>query len=124
MRSWRSIMGVDSAEDWLAQNPQNEQKAGESLGFADIADFADSDDSDEALIQRSFRDGKPVRVWSGVLQEWIWWAPSKEIAERKKQETSEAVYHKGELINLIGWDKQSLKDMHVIKKSFDGEITK
>ena len=81
-----------------------------------------SDDAE--LIKQAFREGKAVRVWSGVLQEWIWWSPSKETAKRKKQETDEIVYHKGELIKLVGWDSQSLKDMHEIKKAFDGEIIK
>jgi len=80
--------------------------------------------TDAELIKEAFRDGQPVRVWSGVLQEWIWWSPNKEIAERKKQETDEVVYHKGELITLIGRDGQSLKDMHILRKEFDGEIIK
>jgi len=76
------------------------------------------------LINQAFREGKSVCVWSSVLQEWIWCTPSKEIAERKKLETDKVVYHKGEIIKLVGRDSQSLKDIHEIKKAFDGEITK
>ena len=122
MMSWRSIMGAESAEQYPAQNPQNEQKPVETNVFADIADIANGDVSNKAVIQQAFKEGKPIRVWSGVLHEWIWFAPSIEIAKRKKQQTSEVVYHRGEIIIVKGWNKQDLKNIHALKKSFDGEI--
>lgn len=81
-------------------------------------------ESDAELIKKAFREGKPVRVWSGILKEWIWWAPSKESAKSKKSETNEVVYHMGELILVKGWGTDELRDIHSLKKNFGGEVTK
>jgi hypothetical protein len=74
--------------------------------------------------------GHPVRVWSGVLGEWLWWVRDE---AGKKNLVADGVdpgciYTLGELAVITGWkgelaDRQAaLKDIHVMKKSFDATV--
>lgn len=67
--------------------------------------------------------GQPVRVWSGVLGEWIWWVRSE--AEREKliaEGCTEPIYSLKELGVVKGWEPDDLKLVHAIKKDLDATI--
>ena len=121
-RDGKLVLEGRLTDDFLESAKQHKAELLKTLSQPDQRN--PKNDNDAEFIKWAFRDGKSVRVWSGVLREWIWWSPDKARARTKKQETDEVVYHMAELITLIGRDGQSLKDMHILKKEFDGEITK
>ena len=67
--------------------------------------------------------GQPVRVWSGVLGEWLWWVCGE--AEREKliaEGCTEPIYSLEELGIVKGWEPDDLKLVHAIKKDLGGTI--
>jgi hypothetical protein len=67
--------------------------------------------------------GQPVRVWSGVLGEWLWWVRAE--AEREKliaEGRTEPIYSLKELGIVKGWEPDDLKLAHAIKKDLGGTI--
>ncbi len=67
--------------------------------------------------------GQPVRVWSGVLGEWLWWVRGE--AEREKliaEGCTEPIYSLKELGIDKGWEPDDLKLVHAIKKELGGTI--
>ncbi len=67
--------------------------------------------------------GQPVRVWSGVLGEWLWWV--RDEAEREKliaEGCTEPIYSLKELGIVKGWEPDDLKLAHALKKDLGATI--
>jgi hypothetical protein len=81
-------------------------------------------------VMAMIKAGEPVRVWSSVLGEWLWWvkgAAEKEGLVTKGTEPG-CIYTLGELAVISAWGgdiesrKAALKDIHVMKKNFDATV--
>ncbi len=67
--------------------------------------------------------GQPVRVWSGVLGEWLWWVRGE--VEREKliaEGCTEPIYSLKELGVVKGWEPDDLKLAHALKKDLGATI--
>ncbi len=67
--------------------------------------------------------GQPVRVWSGVLGEWLWWVRGE--VEREKliaEGCTEPIYSLKELGIVNGWEPDDLKLAHALKKDLGATI--
>jgi hypothetical protein len=76
------------------------------------------------------KSGEPVRVWSGVLGEWLWWVKGEKEKQALAAQGIEAgiIYTLGELAVLAGWGgpledrKRDLRGLHAIKREFGGTV--
>lgn len=67
--------------------------------------------------------GKAVRVWSQVLEEWLWWVRDEESREHLLAEGCQVpIYTLGELAVVAGMDAKALSDLHGAKHTFGGSI--
>jgi hypothetical protein len=71
----------------------------------------------------AIKAGKAVRVWSGVLEEWLWWVRDEEARHRLIAQGCELpIYTLGELVAVAGMDVDALVELHQMKKRFGGTI--
>jgi hypothetical protein len=80
-----------------------------------------------AGIIPTIKGGQPVRIFSEVLGEIVWWARDEQTAEVLKQDPryqGECVYTLGELRKLAGKSSEFLRDIHRLKKEFGATLAR
>ena len=70
------------------------------------------------------KTGYPVKVWSGVLQEWLIWVRGEtERNKLIKQGCTLPIYTLGELAVVAKRSSEDLRNIHQMKKIFNATIT-
>ena len=71
----------------------------------------------------AIKAGNAAPVWSGVLNEWIWFVRDNAARERLIAEGCKlAVYSLGELALVASTDKQSLRKINAFKRRFGATV--
>jgi len=74
---------------------------------------------------QAIRQGYAVRVWSGVLEEWLYWVRDKERRAKAIARLGVElwqVWTLAELTAIQGMDPQDLKNLHALKRQFNGSM--
>jgi hypothetical protein len=80
----------------------------------------------QAIIP-TIKAGRPVRIFSEVLGEFVYWVHDEQTAERLKREPDyqgEVVYTLAELRELTGKSPELLRDIHQFKRAFGATFEK
>lgn len=80
----------------------------------------------QAIIP-TIKAGRPVRIFSGVLGEMVWWTRDEQTAEVLKQDPryqGEVIYALAELVQIQGKSLEFLRDIHRFKKEFGARLAK
>jgi tubulysin polyketide synthase-like protein len=90
-------------------------------------------DEGASLVAALF-EGLPVQVYSKVLGEVVWWALDDDVARRLRDGgfvkqgyppyQGEAIYIWSELLAVIGFSPDALKNLHELKKAFDAHVSR
>jgi hypothetical protein len=93
----------------------------------------DATPDDRAEIKAALFEGQPVQILSQVLGEIVWWVKNDAVAQRLrggefvKQRyppyRGEVVYVLSELLAVLGFPPDALKNLHEFKKAFDARIS-
>lgn len=71
----------------------------------------------------AIKSGSAVRVWSGVLEDWIWFVRDNTAREKLLAEGCvRPVYSLGELAIVVDFDEQGLRDIHAAKRRFGAVV--
>jgi len=82
-----------------------------------LRDFAAED---LAAIQA----GTPVRIWSSVLDCWMWWCRDEDAKRRlERQGATLPAYTLSELKVLRGWPATDLRNAHALKAELGATIS-
>jgi hypothetical protein len=94
----------------------------------------DATPDDRAEIKTALFEGLPVQIYSKALGEIVWWALDDDVARKLKggefvregypPYRGEAIYAWSELLAVIGFPPDALKNLHEFKKAFDARISK
>ncbi len=69
------------------------------------------------------KSGQAVPVWSETLHEWLYWVRDDQIKKRLQADGCELViYTLGELAVISSMPAKDTKQIHELKKTFDGTI--
>ena len=84
-----------------------------------------SEPFNQAAMDR-IKAGEPVRVWSGVLGEWLYWLrgePERKALIDRGVELGR-IYTLGELAVIINqrWTPQDVRNLHTMKREFGATI--
>ena len=78
---------------------------------------------DNMKAMDAIRAGQAVKVWSGVLVEWLYWVRGEGEREELLAEGCEIpIYTLGELVAVSGFPPQDLRNIHELKQGFDATI--
>ena len=99
-----------------------------TLALAKSTELTADDQERQPFDQRhldAIKAGYAVHVWSGVLNDWLWWVHDEtvktKLAEKKGIDRG-LIYTLGELALVIDAAPNDLRNMHAIKKRFGGGI--
>jgi hypothetical protein len=94
----------------------------------------DATPDERAEIKTALFEGQPVQIYSKALGEIVWWALDDDVARKLKGGEfvkqgyppyhGEAIYAWSELLAVIGFPPDALKNLHEFKKAFDARISK
>jgi hypothetical protein len=94
----------------------------------------DATPDDRAEIKTALFEGLPVQILSQVLGEIVWWVKDDAVAQRLRggefvkqgypPYRGEAIYVVSELLAVLGFPPDALKNLHEFKKAFDARISK
>ncbi len=101
---------------------------------SDPIPWHDATPDDRAEIKTALFEGLPVQIYSKVLGEVIWWVKDDDVARKLKggefvkrgypSYQREAIYVWSELLAVMGFPPDALKNLHAFKKAFDATISK
>lgn len=75
------------------------------------------DFSDEDLA--AIHAGKPMRIWSSVLDSWLWWVKDDRVAAGLVARGAKVpIYRLAELRVVQGWPAHELRNVHEFKREF------
>ena len=87
---------------------------------------ADQDNQFEPFNQAAMdaiEAGQAVKVWSGVLQEWLYWVRGEGERKELLDEGCEIIiYTLGELAIVSGFSPEDLRNVHELKQNFNATI--
>ncbi len=79
---------------------------------ASLRDFSTED-------MQSIRSGQPVRVWSSILDSWLWWVLNDKVADELLAKGAKVpIYRLSELEVVRGWKPERLREIHEWKVKF------
>jgi hypothetical protein len=94
----------------------------------------DATPDERAEIRAALFEGVPVQIYSKTLGEVIWWVLDDDVARKLKggefvreeypPYRGEAIYVWSELLAVLGFPPDALKNLHEFKKAFDARISK
>jgi hypothetical protein len=94
----------------------------------------DATPDERAEIKTALFERQPVQIYSKVLGEIVWWALDDDVARKLRDGEfvkqgyppyhGEAIYVWSELLAVIGFPPDALKNLHAFKKAFDARISK
>lgn len=94
----------------------------------------DATPDERASLVAALFEGLPVQIYSKALGEIVWWALDDDVARKLKggefvregypPYQGEAIYAWSELLAVIGFPPDALKNLHEFKKAFDAKISK
>jgi hypothetical protein len=94
----------------------------------------DATPDERAEIKAALLEGLPVQIYSKVLGEVIWWVKDDDVALKLKgggfvregypPYQGEAIYVWSELLAVMGFPPDAIKNLHELKKAFDATISK
>jgi hypothetical protein len=94
----------------------------------------DATPDERAEIKTALFEGLPVQILSQVLGEIVWWVKDDAVAQRLRggefveqghpPYRGEVIYVWSELLAVLGFPPDALKNLHEFKKAFDARISK
>jgi hypothetical protein len=94
----------------------------------------DATPDERAEIRAALFEGLPVQILSQVLGEIVWWVKDDAVAQRLRggefvregypPYQGETIYAWSELLAVMGFPPDALKNLHEFKKAFDARISK
>jgi hypothetical protein len=91
----------------------------------------DATPEERASLVAALFEGLPVQIYSKVLGEVVWWVKDEAVAQRlrggefvKQGYRGEVIYVWSELLAVMGFPPDAIKNLHEFKKAFDARISK
>jgi hypothetical protein len=124
---------LEAPQGGATATPTNGQAAAVSAPSGPIP-WHHATPDERAEIKTALFEGLPVQIYSKTLDEVIWWALDDDVALKLKGGKfvnqgyplyrGEVIYIWSELLAVLGFPPNALKNLHEFKKAFDARISK
>jgi hypothetical protein len=124
---------LEAPQEGVAATPTPGRAADVSTPETPIP-WHDATPEERAEIKTALFEGLPVQIYSKMLGEIVWWALDDDVARKLKggefvregypPYQGEVIYAWSELLAVLGFSPNALKNLHEFKKAFDARISK